>query len=138
MSKWTIYAIGLPVVCCLVVIGWFWVCVASGNSSDAGRGGAVGVIMSFTSLFLLSVDRYHSIEVLDKSSKRLFAAMGDESTGENPILPEQNAVRISAIKSDLRRARTQTNWENVSLSVSGGISTFFWGFGDWVALLLIQ
>lgn len=133
MQKWKALAVALPLICAVFVVGWFVICVKLGFSAYADRGGAVGVMLSFAALFLLSTDRYHSIDVLDKNSEKFFSALSAATQDDASFLSERNSARIDAIKYDLKRARMQTNWENASLAISSVISTLFWGFGDIMA-----
>lgn len=137
MRKWKLFAVALPIFCSIVVLSWFIVCVWIVLPDDAGRGGAIGVIVSFAALFLLSIDRYHSIEILDSSYQTLFESLSDASQEDPRLLIERNAARIDAIKSDLKHARFQTRWENYSLAGSSILSTLFWGFGDIFASWLV-
>ena len=133
MQKWKAFAIALPILCFAISFAWFAQCIRLELYDDAGRGGAIGVAFSFAALFLLSTDRYHSIDVLDESSKKLFDSILAIDDNDPRILIAQNSMGVSAIKNDLRRARIRTRWENYSLSVSSVISTGFWGFGDLIA-----
>ena len=137
MSRWKIFAFALPVVCTLVSAMWFAASVELGYAQHAGRGGALGVAFSFAALFLLSYDRYHSIEIVSSSSDELLSLLSEVSSDDPRILAEINAGRIGAIQNDLRRTRVQTRWENISLTISGAVSTLFWGFGDWIAAYLV-
>lgn len=94
MPKWKIYAVGLPLLCAVIAVSWFAYFVSTGQVEHAEKGGAIGVMMSFASLFLLSTDRYHSIEVLDSSSQAFFDSVSRISSSDSRVLSEENSTRI--------------------------------------------
>jgi hypothetical protein len=136
MPRWKIYSLALPAVCAAISVACFVYFGSQGLSSYANRGGAIGVMIAFASLFLLSMDRYHSLEILDNSSQDFLNALNDVAGDDPVVLSGLNKTRIDALKEDLAYARKQAVRENVSIAVSSVISTFFAGFGDIAAELI--
>lgn len=138
MEIWKLRAMLLALFCTFIVIGWFVIFTYAGRPLDAGRGGAIGVILSFAALFLLSIDRYQSIDIYDEASRKLLKNMSEEGVSRDDVLPSINSGRIKRLKTDLARLRIQTKWENISLAISSFISTLFWGFGDWLSSAVLS
>ncbi len=137
MLKWKRNATLLLVTCFVVVSGWFAYSVHIECITCAPRGGAFGVMLSFAALFLLSADRYHSADVLDKTADKLMEQLYEDSGRDPAVLAERNAANIDSIKIDLKRARGQTRAESVCIAIASSYSTLFWGFGDVFARLII-
>lgn len=131
--KWHMLVAG----CCVFVsVLGVYVAVVLGDSSHGGRGGAIGVGVSFFVLFVSSGSRYNSLETLDATTDEVLKMFEIEKSDSDTIL--RNSKRIGALKNDLVRQQIVSNKENIFLAVGGGISTLFWGFGDLIALILIS
>lgn len=129
------YHILLVLVCVVISALGVLYAFVSKDYSHGGRGGAIGVALSFGALFLSVRNRYNSIDVLDLTSQELFSILGQEMTINEQV--EANASRIEALKNDLKRSQKSAFLENVALALAGVISTIFWGFGDLFAGFLV-
>lgn len=102
------------------------------DPSHGGRGGAVGVAVSFFSLFALRPYGDALFEMFGKRTNQVLDSIEDER-GELDASSEsferlKRSVELLAHK--LHVDSLGQRRQNIFLALSGGISTVFWGFGD--------
>lgn len=120
------------VVCCIGGVG---VAVLLADDTHGGRGGALGVALSFYALFVSARGRYNTVDFFDKATTDLLKLFEEEKSVDDQV--DRNTRRINLLKRDLERSQQTAMKENIYLAASSGISTLFWGFGDLLAKLII-
>lgn len=119
-------------VCILFCLAGVAAGVLTENSSHGGRGGALGVAVSFFSLFALRSYGDDLVETYGKRTNQILDLIEDEE-GEKDASDErlERLNRgLELLSQKLRVDSLGQKRQNVYLAWSGGISTIFWGFGD--------
>lgn len=120
-GKKTIYAVaGLSVV---VAVGWIAGAAYSNHAADGGRGGAIGVALTFAILFL----QRGGVAQEELERKNPPAAPGAPAPRETP---EQTMQRLLNAFTVYIEAQTEVT---LPLILASTISTLAWGFGDFLA-----
>ena len=126
----------------LVQILLFLVCLAASvsglyfayifdDAAHGGRGGAVGVAISFAYLFVSSLNTYKSLNMFDEAAKEISKAFKSDLTIEKRV--QTNFERFNLLTQDLESEAERQIVTNRFLAASAVVSTLFWGFGDLMA-----
>lgn len=114
--------------------------VVTGNSNHAGRGGALGVAISFFSLFALRPYGNELVNTFGERANALLDKLGSEDDEADRL--EERLERIERgqqlLSQKLKVDGLGQQRQNIYLAWAGGISTLFWGFGDIIACWLIE
>lgn len=139
ISEKTTYQL-LLLICIIACLLGVWIGVATGIPAHAGRGGAVGVAISFFSLFALRPYGDDLVETFGARTNRILDAL-DENNSEKDASEERLERLNRAIELLTEKLRVDglgQKRQNIYLALSGGISTVFWGFGDIAACWFMQ
>jgi hypothetical protein len=94
-----------------------------GDASDAGRGGAITVALSFAAFFTSSATPSEIIEARGLDGKCHF----DELSYKE---------RVTRLKTAVAMLDDRHNTESLCLAITTFMGTMFWGFGDLLAIVL--
>ncbi|MBN9890146.1 hypothetical protein [Salipiger abyssi] len=127
--------IALLISCTLVSLSGLYAAYLFNDASLGGRGGAIGVAMSFAYLFFSSLNTYKGIEKFDAAEEEIASALQLQMSIEQKL---QNILdRFTLLKKDIENEARRQRSANIFLAISTVISTLFGGFGDLVAHQLI-
>ena len=127
-------------VCVLFCLAGVFVSVLIGDPTHGGRGGALGVAISFFSLFALRSYGDDLVESYGSRTNRILDLIEDEEDAKDASDERLERLNrgIELISHKLRVDSLGQKRQNVYLAWSGGISTVFWGFGDIIACWFMQ
>lgn len=139
LSEKTVYRL-LLLGCILVCLAGIWIGIATNNPTHAGRGGALGVAISFFSLFALRPYGDELVETFGTRTNRILDLLNKNDPDKD--VPAKRLERlnraIELLSEKLKVDGLGQKRQNIYLALSGGISTLFWGFGDMVASWFIH
>lgn len=128
------------IVCLLFCVAGVAVGVLSGDSTHGGRGGALGVAISFFSLFALRSYGDDFVSAYGERTNQILDLIEDEEDERNASRERLERLNrgLDLISQKLRIDSLGQKRQNLYLAWSGGISTIFWGFGDMFSCLFMH
>lgn len=120
--------IGLLLLCTAVSVSGLYFADIYNDKTHGGRGGAVGVALSFGFLFVSSMYSYRTIEKFDKTAGEIADILGSSDKIDHKVA--ENSKRITRLKNDIANDVKRQTISNYFLAAAAIISTVFWGFGD--------
>jgi hypothetical protein len=116
----------------LLAAGWFLYALHSHSKDDAGRGGAVAIMISFVLLFLRRNLGERVYETILKSNPSLAEKISDLDNGVFvPFTSEESTWLFHGILGRINTEADEQKNQNFALFLSSVFGTFVWGFGDY-------